>query len=216
MKTMEKLAEAENYYDKFSRFYDILSPDWYYRKPREFAVRTMKLEKGQTILNLPVGTGQIFDYFQQYLKGSGKIVGIDLSEGMLEKARQKVIKNDWSNIDLIKAEAIVINADWVKTQFGESVQFDAVLCDLGLSGFPDWQRIIDNLLSVLRPGGKIVVMDWYIEKPGLRAEFIKWIGGGEVNRPIYQYLAEKVIDFQLNDSFKGGDVFVAFGAKKYV
>ena len=105
MKAMEKLTEAENYYDKFSRFYDILSPDWYYRKPRKFAIEALQLHEGQTILNLPCGTGQNFEYFQQYLKGSGKVVGIDLSEGMLDKARQKVAKNNWSNVELIKCNS---------------------------------------------------------------------------------------------------------------
>jgi len=213
MKTMENLEKAEDYYDKFSRFYDILSPDWYYRKPREFAVRVMELEEGQNILNLPVGTGQNFEYFQQYLKGSGKIVGVDLSGGMLQKARQKINANKWNNISLFKDDATKINEDWVRDHLGEGVKFDAILCDLGLSGFPEWRNVIDNLLSLLRPGGRFVIMDWYIEQPGLRAEFIKWIGGGEVDRPLYQYLAERVEDFQLNDSFKGGDVFVAWGDK---
>ena len=172
------------------------------------------MEEGQTILNLPCGTGQNFEYLQRYLKGSGKIVGIDLSSGMLEKAHRKVVANEWNNISLFKGEATAINEAWVTNQFGEALEIDAVLCDLGLSGFPEWKRVIDNLLSLLRPGGRIVIMDWYIDKPGLRAEFIKWIGGGEVDRPIYQYLADQVDGFKLNDSFKGGDIFVASGIKR--
>ena len=211
MKTSDNLADAEHYYDRFSLVYDVLSPDWYYRKPRKFAIEVLQLKEGQTVLNLPVGTGQNLNYFQDYLKDSGKIIGIDLSEGMLSKARRKVVEGDWSNVELIKAPATAINADWIKARYGTPLQFDAILCDLGLSGFPDWQSIIDNLLSLLRPGGTIAVMDWYIDKPGLRAELIKWIGGGEVDRPLYQYLAERVTDFKVDDSFKGGDVFVAWG-----
>jgi len=171
----------------------------------------MELEEGQNILNLPVGTGQNFEYFQQHLKCSGTIVGIDLSAGILQKARGKIASNGWDNVSLFKDDATKINESWVQDHLGEEVKFDAVLCDLGLSGFPEWRNVIDNLLSLLRPGGRIVIMDWYITKPGLRAEFIKWIGGGEVNRPLHQYLAERVEGFQLNDSFKSGDVFVAWG-----
>ncbi len=76
---------AESYYDKFSRVYDLLSPDWYYRKPRKFAIQALALGERQTVLNLPCGTGQNFRYFQQYLNGSGIIVGVDLSSGMLQK-----------------------------------------------------------------------------------------------------------------------------------
>lgn len=213
MKAMENLEKAEDYYDKFSRLYDIISPDWYYRKPRKFAVQALSLREGQTILNLPCGTGQNFRYFQQHLNGSGKIVGVDLSSGMLQKAQRKINANGWNNISLFKDDATKVDESWVQHHLGEGVKFDAILCDLGLSGFPEWRNVIDNLLFLLMPGGRIVIMDWYITKPGLRAEFIKWIGGGEVDRPLYQYLAERVDDFQINDSFKGGDVFVAWGRK---
>ena len=213
MKTSDNLANAEHYYDRFSLVYDVLSPDWYYRKPRKFAIEVLQLKEGQTILNLPVGTGQNLNYFQHYLKDSGKIIGIDLSEGMLSKARRKVAEGDWSNVELIKASATVVNADWIEARYGTPLRFDAILCDLGLSGFPEWQSVIDNLLSLLRPGGTIAVMDWYIDKPGIRAELIKWIGGGEVDRPLYQYLAKRVTDFKVECSFKDGDVFVAWGKK---
>jgi len=93
------------------------------------------------------------------------------------------------------------------------VKIDAVLCDLGLSGFPNWEQVIDNLVDILAPNGKIVIMDWYMEKPSLRGEFIKWIGKGEVNRPIWQYLQNKVEIFEVK-TFKRGDVFVAIGQKQ--
>lgn len=205
------MNRAEKHYDKFSSVYDLLSPDWYYRNPRKFAIRSLALEEGSSVLNLPCGTGQNFSYLQHYLNGIGKVVGVDLSSGMLQKAQRKINANGWDNISLFKEDATAIDKSWVKTHLGQEVKFDAILCDLGLSGFPEWRNVIDNLLSLLRPGGRFVIMDWYIEKPGLRAEFVKWIGGGEVDRPLYQYLAERVDGFRLEDSFKGGDVFVAWG-----
>ena len=57
-------------------------------------------------------------------------------------------------------------------------------------------------------------MDWYIEKLNLRGRFIKWIGKGEVNRPIWQYLENKVANFKVDNSFKKGEMFVASGNKK--
>jgi len=93
------------------------------------------------------------------------------------------------------------------------IKIDAILCDLGLSGFPDWERVIDNMLDLLKPDGRLVIMDWYIPKSTLRGAFIKWIGKGEVNRPIYQYLKSKVANFEVNTSFNRGGVFVATGIK---
>ena len=144
------------------------------------------------------------------------ILGIDLSPGMLEKAKLKCVKNQWTNIRLFNANVLELDMTWVEKNVrnGLSSEIDAVLCDLGLSGFPEWERIIDDLLSILKPGGKIVIMDWYLEKPGLRGEFIKWIGKGEINRPIWQYLKTKVSDFRLNNTFNRGGVFVASGNKR--
>jgi len=211
--TMNNQQAAKRYYNKFSHVYDILSPDWYYRKTRKRAIQALALEEGQIVPNLPCGTGQNLHYLQQYLNGTGEIISVDLSSGMLLKARKKTHTNGWNNIRLFENDAAVINEDWVRDHLGEGVKFDAILCDLGLSGFPEWRNVIDNLLSLLRPGGRFVIMDWYIEQPGLHAEFIKWIGGGEVDRPLYQYLADRVDGFQLENSFKGGDVFVAWGRK---
>jgi hypothetical protein len=48
----------------------------------------------------------------------------------------------------------------------------------------------------------------------LRGKFIKWIDKGEVNRPLYQYMENKVDNFVLNHSLKSGEMFVAIGTKK--
>lgn len=201
------------YYDRFSKVYDILSPKCYYHSARAFAVKQLSLQDGQTILNLPCGTGQNFEYFQEYLHGSGQIIGIDLSTGMLQKAKKKVAKNGWENISLYQADARKIDRNWLMTTSPGKTDVDAILCDLGLSGFPQWRQIIDNMLELLKPGGILVIMDWYIPQPTLRASIVKWIGKGEVDRPLYQYLESKVAAFKVNTSFNRGGVFVATGIK---
>ena len=203
-----------SYYDNFSKVYDWLSPKWYYHDARNYAVQQLQLKQGQTVLNLPCGTGQNFEYFQKYLKETGLIIGIDLSGGMLEKAKNKKETNNWQNIQLYKGNATNITYDWLKKNTSVQTKVDAVICDLGLSGFPNWETIIDNLLELLKPNGLLIIMDWYIPKPTLRGEFLKWIGGGEVNRPIYQYLETKVANFSVDTSFNRGGVFVATGIKK--
>lgn len=210
----ENQRRATIYYDRFSKFYDCISSDSYYRKPRQFAIKNLGLKPNQTILNIPCGTGQNFKYFQKYLHNTGNVIGIDLSEGMLSKAKAKIEKNNWNNIKILCGDATKIDPQWISKNIEQELKFDSILCDLGLSGFPGWQKIIDNFISLLKPIGKLVIMDWYIDKPGLRGKFIKWIGKGEVNRPLYQYMENKVENFVLNNSFKDGDMFVAIGTKK--
>ena len=208
-------ANAIKYYDLFSKVYDIFSPKVYYHKARSHAIQELQLSSGQTVLNVPCGTGQNFEHFQQYLQNTGLILGIDLSPGMLGKAQLKIQKHMWENVQLIKRDVSMLDQKWL-TEFSEQdppIVIDAILCDLGLSGFPDWQQIIDHLIDILKPGGIIVIMDWYMEKKTLRGAFVEWIGKGKVTRPIWQYLETKVADFKLDHSFNRGEVFVACGIK---
>lgn len=204
-----------SYYDKFSRVYDILSPKVYYHRARDAAVSTLGLQESQTVLNVPVGTGQNFEYIQNYLHGTGRIIGIDLSERMLSKAFKKICSNGYFNVSLEQKDVAEINTDWFEDfrNNNPDTQIDAILCDLGLSGFEDWKQVIQNFLSVLKPEGRLVVMDWELPEPSLRGEFIKWIGGGEVDRPIPSYLSTKLEQFEVDHSFNRGGVFVASGIK---
>jgi ubiquinone/menaquinone biosynthesis C-methylase UbiE len=211
---IENQKEAIQYYDKFAKIYDWVSSKSYYKNPREFALNELDLKPNQAVLNIPCGTGQNFIYFQKYLSNTGTIIGLDLSTGMLKQAQEKKDKNQWDNIELLAADATRVNVDWINLNIKQDFKFDSILCDLGLSGFPDWRQVIDNLLSLLKPNGKIVIMDWYIEGPSLRGSFIKWVGKGEVNRPIYQYLENKVNNFRLNNTFKSGQMFVVSGTRK--
>lgn len=209
--------KAIHYYDKLSFSYDYVS-NWYYKKARSYAIKELEIKKGQTIINLPCGTGVNFNYFQYYLENSGLVIGIDLSSGMLDQATKKIKKNEWTNIVTELNNASEIDKTWLEQYEYQKGKFtvNAIFCDLGLSVFPEWQNIIDNLISILSPDGRIVILDWYLEKPSLRGNFIKWIGKGEVDRQLWQYLETKVIDFKIDDSFNRGAVFVASGTKPHI
>ncbi len=212
---VEKQDKVTAYYNHFSEVYDLFSPKAYYHKARLQAVKELRISKGKTILNVPVGTGQNFEHFQNYLKNSGIIVGVDISLGMLDKAQNKIDQNKWNNIKLLNKDVTNLSCSIVSEalEVNDFQGFDAILCDLGLSGFPHWRSVIDKLVSMLSLNGRIVIMDWYIEKPSLRGRFVKWVGKGEVNRPILQYLETKVGNFQVDTSFNRGGVFVASGTK---
>jgi len=200
------------YYNRFSNVYDLVSSKSYYHKARTRAVAELHLEQGKTVLNVPVGTGQNFEYFQKYLLGSGVILAVDLSNGMLDKAKKKVIENRWSNVTLVNMDVLAIDSNLIH-RFTNQSGVDAVLCDLGLTAFPDWKAAIDKLISLLLPKGRLVIMDWYLEKASIRRSFINWIGKAEIDRPLWKYMEPRVNDFSLDTSFNRGGVFVASGTK---
>ena len=138
MESVEKRQKrATKYYDRFSKVYDWLSSDRYYKNPRTFAIKKLDLKPNQNILNIPCGTGQNFKYFQEHLKDTGKIIGIDLSRGMLSKANEKIQANEWNNLKVFCGNATKIDRDWVNRNIEQGLKFDSILCDLGLSGFPE-------------------------------------------------------------------------------
>lgn len=215
--TQQKQDKVIQYYDKISGIYDCIS-NWYYKKARNYGIEELKIKKGQTVLNLPCGTGVNFKYFERHLENSGLIIGIDLSIGMLNQAQRKAEKNGWNNIDLELVNATRVDKKWLE-EYSKKKGHDtvnAIFCDLGLSGLPEWRNIIDNMITILSPNGRIVILDWYLKEPSLRGKFVKWIGKGEVNRPIWHYLKSKVSDFKIVDSFNSGGVFIASGTKPNV
>ncbi|MHA6260605.1 methyltransferase domain-containing protein [Sporosarcina sp. CAU 1771] len=81
--------QAILHYDKLAGIYDSIS-NWYYVKARQYAIEELDIQKGQTIINLPCGTGVNFKLFQKQLENTGRVIGIDLSSGMLDQAKRKI------------------------------------------------------------------------------------------------------------------------------
>lgn len=137
--TKKKQQKAIRYYDKISVVYDFIS-NWYYKKARNYAIEELELEKGQTVLNIPCGTGVNFKYFQSILKNSGLIIGIDLSSGMLGKANQKIERNRWENIETELNDATKVNQKWLEefNERGKPIVIDTVF--FAISGFRDCQN----------------------------------------------------------------------------
>jgi ubiquinone/menaquinone biosynthesis C-methylase UbiE len=167
----------------------------------------MDIKKGYNVLNVPCGTGINLSYFEEYLEGSGKVFGVDLSDGMIVKAKKLIRKRQYHNTEIIKKDVTSLDDTWRRTLLSD-IKFDAILCDLGLSGFPIWEEVINNLFSMLEIGGKLVIMDFYIKKDTIRSKYIRFFGKGETNRPIPEYVLSVFDHVSTNQSFKNGDMFV--------
>lgn len=205
---MNKQEKVTSYYDNFSKIYNLVSSKRYYHKIRKYAIDQLDIQNGDFILNVPCGTGVNFSYFNKYLQNSGKVIGVDLSDGMLNKAKKLILKKEYSNIKIVKKDVTTLNDSWGKSILINE-KFDIILCDLGLSGFPSWKDVIQNLYSLLKKDGKLVIFDFYIQKDTIRSKYIRYFGKGEVNRNIPKYVSSIFNDVSINQSFKSGDMFVA-------
>jgi ubiquinone/menaquinone biosynthesis C-methylase UbiE len=98
------------------------------------------------VLELGIGTGVTIKHYA----GISSLTGLDLSEGMLAQAREKV------NNLAFKTDFRV--EDFQTLEF-ENSSFDTVTSSLGLCGIPDPEKLFFEIRRVLRPGGKLLALE---------------------------------------------------------
>ena len=142
--------------------YDVLSAEWpIYRVGRRIGLDLLDLRRGQHVLDLGCGTGLNFPGIQSRIGSSGRITGIDADAAMLGRARSRVARKGWSNVNLIHADA----ADEAGDHWGLTDTIDAVVFTYSLSVITSWRPALTAAMDVLRPGGMIAVVDLALPDP---------------------------------------------------
>ncbi|HZH96387.1 MAG TPA: class I SAM-dependent methyltransferase [Flavisolibacter sp.] len=205
------------WYDIFSNFYDT-SLEKLYFESRERAVDLLELEDGLFVVDIACGTGANFKHIMAR-KHNITLFGTDYSDGMLKKAQQLIEKNKWNNTYLFQADARRLTIPFIEQHTKKKLGFDRVICVLGLSVIPEWERVMRNLVGLLNERGKIVIVDVFAEKRTLNTWFVEKIAKADLNRKIWQTLETLTDNFHqeylpLKESKVGGKLFVAVGTKR--
>jgi len=143
---------AANYDFTANLYYLFGYREWAYRR---MAIEALKLQLGDTILELACGTGINFPLFQRYIGPTGRIIGVDLTDAMLEQARKRIANQGWKNVSLIQHDASTY-------QIPSNVK--AVFSSFALSLFPDTKQVLKNIANSLVPGGRLVLIELQIPK----------------------------------------------------
>jgi ubiquinone/menaquinone biosynthesis C-methylase UbiE len=122
------------------------------RRARAEAVRRLGLRPGERVLELACGTGRILPLLAREVGGRGRVLGVDRSVALVERAKRRVA--DLANVELL-------TADWFEVEVAPPV--DAAICVLGLSVIDRWEAALDRLLGALRPGGRLVIVDCLVD-----------------------------------------------------
>jgi ubiquinone/menaquinone biosynthesis C-methylase UbiE len=133
------------------------------------------------VLEVAVGTGRNLAHYPI----QARITGIDLSPAMLDLARRRAAD--------LGREIVLAEGDAQELSFPDA-SFDTVVCTLGLCGFPDERVAIAEMRRVLRPGGRLLLLDhvgsqhklicwgqWLLEKVTVRM-----LGDYQTRRPLPQ------------------------------
>ena len=120
------------------------------RDLRRQAVDELALSRGDSVLEIGCGTGNSFCYLYQAVGPAGRIYGIDLSAGMLRRARALCAANRWRNIELTECDA---------ADYAGPAAVDGVLFSLSYNTMPHHRTVLRQAWDRLRPGGRLVIMD---------------------------------------------------------
>jgi len=127
--------------------------DWLLFQPAGFrkqAVARLDLKPGDHVLEIGCGTGRNLPHLREAVGPQGRVYGVDISPGMLGRARALCDRSHWNNVELIETDAV----EYVPPQ-----QLDGVIFGLSYNTIPHHLAVLRHAWNLLRPGGRLVIMD---------------------------------------------------------
>jgi SAM-dependent methyltransferase len=132
-----------------------------YEGARRRAVTMLGLVPGAAVVDVACGSGLNFPLIQERIGKSGTLIGVDMTAGMLRRADQRAQRAGWSNVKLVQLDASSLTRERLERAgvLPVGAQVDAVVCTLGMSVIPDWEKAWEAMVTLVRPGGAVALMD---------------------------------------------------------
>jgi demethylmenaquinone methyltransferase/2-methoxy-6-polyprenyl-1,4-benzoquinol methylase len=150
-------GEVSAMFNRIAGVYDVLNTAMtagLHHRWRERAVDLAAVGPGDRVLDVATGTGDLALALARRVAPGGAVLGSDFAEGMLERARAKAAARS-SRVDLLPSFEW---ADAMELPY-EDASFDAVTVGFGARNFTDLGRGLREMARVVRPGGRVVVLE---------------------------------------------------------
>jgi demethylmenaquinone methyltransferase/2-methoxy-6-polyprenyl-1,4-benzoquinol methylase len=136
-------------FDRIAGLYDVMNTlmtAGLHHRWRARAVELAAVGPGSSVIDVATGTGDLAIALERAVAPDGEVLACDFSEQMLARARAKApqLRFDWAD-----ALALPYATD----------RFDAATVGFGARNFSDLQRGIEELVRVVRPGGRVVILE---------------------------------------------------------
>ncbi len=123
---------------------------------RHELVESLPMSEGNVWCDMGAGTGENVEYAARYLSRLRRVYLVDLCPSLLQLARERIAARSWRNVEVVEADAETFRPA------GASV--DLVTFSYSLSMIPDWIAALENAWQLLRPGGYLGVVDFYVSR----------------------------------------------------
>lgn len=209
----EKIKAVKGIFNEITPHYDLMNRLMSARRDvswRKFAVKRIPAE-ARIVIDIATGTGDVALDLIKY-HPEIKVYGVDFVKKMLDHA---VIKTERKNVsDRIK----YLVGDAMSLPFPDD-SFDASTIAFGMRNIPDRLGAIQEMKRVVRPGGKVIILEMTFPKNLRMRRFFNWYLNKVIpllgvmvtrNKAAYNYLSESIQNFlhpdQLEDLFKQADL----------
>lgn len=122
---------------------------------RSEMIARLEPEPGAVWVDLGGGTGSNLELAGPCVAACRQIYLVDLAPSLLAVAERRAARHGWRNLRVVQTDA---------TRFVPPEPVDVVTCSYSLTMIPDWFAAIDRAWEMLRPGGKIGVVDFYVSR----------------------------------------------------
>jgi demethylmenaquinone methyltransferase/2-methoxy-6-polyprenyl-1,4-benzoquinol methylase len=191
--------QVRGMFDRIAGVYDLLNTVMtagLHHRWRERAADLARVGPGSRVLDVATGTGDLAIELARRVSPGGEVVGSDFSEGMLSRARDKAVKVSAGN-GLVRP----------RFEWGDALElpypdgsFDAATVGFGARNFSDLPRGLAEMARVVRPGGRVVVLEFTTPtRPPLSLFYRLWfdrvvplLGRAAGDADAYSYLPNSV------------------------
>lgn len=187
MSKEEAIARITSTFNSAADSFDAPALSFWHRFGQK-TIDRLSLNPGNRVLDVCCGTGASAIPAAKYVGSTGSVLGVDLSERLLNLARTKAKDQGLANIEFQVGDFENLGLP--------SESFDVIVCVFGIFFVPDMLVAIRELLRIVRPGGKLAITSWgrnvfepanqmfwetiETERPDLSKKFTPW---GKINDP---------------------------------
>jgi demethylmenaquinone methyltransferase/2-methoxy-6-polyprenyl-1,4-benzoquinol methylase len=152
----QKAGKVADVFDSVADKYDVMNDVMSFgvhRIWKRFTLEMSDVRKGQCILDLAGGTGDLAAKFASRVGAQGKIVVADINAAMLQRGRERLVNEGFvGNVDYVQADAETL-------PFPDN-HFDCITMAFGLRNVTHKDRALASMYRVLKPAGRLLVLEF--------------------------------------------------------